>query len=100
MGQVEDDASYVVRSPHRTTVLQRLAEGAAIPAQIRDDTDLEYSRITEAANKLRDRGLIDLLVDEDTKRGRLYSVTDQGKDALEFMDENGMLDDKNRYGRK
>lgn len=100
MGQVEDDASFVVRSPHRTTILQRLAEGAAIPAQIRDDTDLEYSRISEAANTLRDRGLIDLIVDEDTKRGRLYSVTDQGEDVLEFMNENGMLDDEKRYGRR
>ncbi|AHF98454.1 transcriptional regulator [Halostagnicola larsenii XH-48] len=100
MGQVEDDASFVVRSPHRTTILQRLAEGAAIPAQIREDTDLEYSRITEAANKLRDRDLIDLLVDEDTKRGRLYSITEQGEEVLEFMDENGMLDDENRYGRR
>ena len=100
MGQIEDDASYVVRSPHRTTVLQRLAEGAAIPAQIRDDNGLEYSRISEAADKLRDRDLIDLLVDEDTKRGRLYAVTEQGEDVLEFMQENGMLDDTSRYGRR
>jgi len=100
MGQIEDNASYVVRSPHRTTVLQRLAEGAAIPAQIREDADIEYSRISETANKLRDRGLIDLLVEEDTKRGRLYSVTDQGEEVLEFMRENGMLDDENRYGRR
>lgn len=100
MGQIEHDASFVVRSPHRTTVLQRLAEGAAIPSQIRNDTNLEYSRITEAANDLRDRGLIDLLVDEDTKRGRLYSVTAQGENVLKFMDENGMLDDEDRYGRR
>lgn len=99
MGQVEEDASHVVRSSHRTTVLQRLAEGAAIPAQIRDDTGLEYSRISEALNKLRDRDLIELIVDEDTKRGRLYSITDGGKDVLKFMRENGMLDEDDRYGR-
>lgn len=100
MGKVEEDAAFVVRSPHRTTVLQRLAEGAAIPAQIRDDTGLEYSRITEAANTLRERGIIDLIVNDDTKRGRLYAVTDQGEDVLKFMDENGMLDNENRYGRR
>lgn len=100
MGQIEDDASFVVRSPHRTTVLQRLAEGAAIPAQIREDSGLEYSRITEAANRLRERDLIQLLVDEDTKRGRLYTITKQGEKVLEFMDENGMLDDENTYGRR
>lgn len=81
-------------------VLRRLAEGAAIPAQIRDDTGLEYSRISEAADKLRKRGLIDLIVDDDTKRGRLYAVTDRGEEALQFMEENGMLSDKERYGRR
>ena len=100
MGQVEDDASFVVRSPHRTTVLQRLAKGVAIPAQIRDDTELEYSRITESANTLRERGLIELLVSEDTKRGRLYSITERGERVLEFMDENGMLGEENTYTRR
>ena len=51
-------------------------------------------------NKLRERHLVDLIVDEDTKRGRLYNVTDQGEETLQFMEENGMLDDENRYGRR
>jgi DNA-binding MarR family transcriptional regulator len=100
MGQVEEDAAFVVRSPHRTTVLQRLSEGAAIPAQIRKDTELEYSRISEAVNHLRDRDLIDLMVDEDTKRGRLYSITERGEETLDFMRENDMLDDEQQYGRR
>jgi DNA-binding MarR family transcriptional regulator len=99
MGQVEEDASFVVRSPHRTAVLQRLMEGAAIPAQIRKETGQEYSRITEAANKLRERHLIDLIVEEDTKRGRLYDITDRGEEAIQFMRDNGMLDEK-EYRRR
>jgi len=99
MGQVEEDASFVVRSPHRTAVLQRLIEGAAIPAQIREETGQEYSRITEAANKLRERHLIDLIVEEDTKRGRLYDITDRGEEAIQFMRDNGMLDEK-EYRRR
>lgn len=94
MGQVEEDASFVVRSPHRTAVLRRLTEGAAIPAQIREETGQEYSRIAEAANKLRERRLISLIVDEDTKRGRLYDITDRGEEAIQFMRDNGMLDEK------
>ncbi|NIB98038.1 winged helix-turn-helix domain-containing protein [Halobacterium sp. R2-5] len=100
MGQVEESASFVVRSPNRTMVLQRLAEGAAIPSQIREDTGQEYSRISEALNALRERDLVELVVDEDTKRGRLYAVSDHGKEVLQFMDENGMLDDSNQYGRR
>lgn len=100
MGQVEEDASFVVRSPHRTAVLRRLTEGAAIPAQIREETGQEYSRITEAANKLRERHLIDLIVDEDTKRGRLYDLTERGEETIQFMRDNGMLNDENEYRRR
>lgn len=91
MGQVEEDAAFVVRSPHRRKVLGRLVDGAAIPAQIREDTGQEYSRVSEAANSLRDRGLIKLLVDEDEKRGRLYAITDRGKEAWEYMVEQNMV---------
>ncbi len=92
MGQVEEDAAFVVRSPHRKTVLRRLNEGNAIPSQIRDDTGLEYSRITEALNPLEERGLVELLVPEDTKRGRLYALTERGEDTWDYMEENGMVD--------
>lgn len=100
MGQVEEDASFVVRSPHRTAVLWRLTKGAAIPAQIQEETGQAYSRITEAANKLREQNLIDLIVDEDTKRGRLYDVTDRGEEVIRFMQNNGMLDDDKEYQRR
>ncbi len=93
MGQVEEDASYVIRSPHRTDVLGRLAQGNAIPAQIREDTGQEYSRITDAVNSLRDRGLVELLVPDDTKRGRMYGITDRGEEVWEYLLENNMAEE-------
>lgn len=92
MGQIEEDAARIVMSPHRRKVLRRLTKGNAIPAQIRDDTGQEYSRISEAVNSLRKRGLIELVVPDDTKRGRLYSITERGEDAWEYMRENNMVD--------
>lgn len=93
MGQVEEDAAFVVSSPNRTTVLQRLSNGNAIPSQIKDDTGLEYSRITEAMKSLRSRGLVELLVPEDTERGRIYGIKDRGKKAFEYMIKQGMVRD-------
>lgn len=100
MSQVVDDASFVLRSTNRTAVLRRLSEGAAIPSQIREATGQAYSRISEAVHALRDRDLIELLVDEETKRGRVYAITSRGRDVLEFMHENKMLDDDSDYGRR
>ncbi|MCX2819907.1 MAG: DNA-binding MarR family transcriptional regulator [Methanobacteriota archaeon] len=91
MGKIEEDASFVVRSRHRVRVLNVLSERNAIPAGIKNETGQEYSRITEALSSLEERGLVRLLVDEDTKRGRLYGVTDRGEDVYEYLRENGMM---------
>lgn len=91
MGQVDEDASYVAISPNRTAVIRRLVKGNAMPTQIQDDTGLQYSRISEAVSDLRDQDLVDLVVDEDTKRGRLYSITDRGEAAWKYMVENNMV---------
>ena len=97
MGQVDEDASFIARSPNRTKVTRRLIKGNAMPTQIRADTGQEYSRITEATNSLRDRDLAELVVDEDTKRGRLYAITERGEAAWEYMLENNMVDDNNTF---
>lgn len=91
MGQVDEDAAWVAMSPHRTKVLGRLMEGNALPSQIKEDTDQEYSRISEALKSLRNRELVELLVDENQKRGRLHGVTDRGEDAWRYMERQKMV---------
>ena len=91
MGQVEQDASFIIRSPNRIKVVDRLSKGTAMPTQIRDSTGQEYSRITEALNSLRENNLVKLNEDEETKRGRLYTLTERGRKAWEFINENNMV---------
>lgn len=93
MGQLEDDASFIVRSKHRRKVVRHLARGPAIPAQIREETGQEYSRISKAISDLRSEGLVELIVSENTKRGRLYEITDRGRETWEYMVESDMIDE-------
>lgn len=87
------DAGYISSSKHRTAVVRRLYDSPATPKSIKEDTDRPYSRVTEANNGLRDEGIVELLSPEDRKKGRLYSLTDRGKDAWEFMLENNMVEE-------
>jgi DNA-binding MarR family transcriptional regulator len=73
-------------------VMQRLSESPAIPKEIKQDTDREYSRVSDALNELQSEGLVELLVPEEQKKGRLYQLTDRGSAAWEFMVENNMVD--------
>jgi DNA-binding transcriptional ArsR family regulator len=80
-----DVVGYVISSDHRTMVLGRLAEGPATPTQIASDVDLSVTHVSRALSSLRDRDLVELLVPEDRRKGRVYGITDQGTEAWDTI---------------
>lgn len=80
-----DDVSYVISSTYRVAVLQRLDESPATPSQIARDADHPIAHISRALQSLRNRELVDLLVSEDRTKGRVYGITDRGRDIWETI---------------
>lgn len=77
---------YVVSSRYRVDVLQRLAESPAPPSTIADDTNCAVSHVSRALQDLQERGLVDLLVPESRKKGRIYGITDGGREVWETIE--------------
>jgi len=90
-GTAAADAGYVKGSKHRLAVLRRLADSPAIPKELKNDTDRPYSRVSDAVEDLREKGLVELLVPEEQSKGRLYALTDRGEECWDFMKEQGMV---------
>lgn len=79
-----ETVGFVGASKYREAVLTELeANGAATPSQLRDATDHSIASISHALGALRDRGLVDLLVAEDRRKGRYYGATDAGEAVAE-----------------
>lgn len=85
-----DDVSYVISSRYRGTTLRRLAESPATPSRIAADTDLSVAHISRALQELRDHDLVELLVSEDRKKGRVYGITDHGEKVWETIEAENM----------
>jgi DNA-binding MarR family transcriptional regulator len=81
-----DDVSFVVGSRYRVTVLGSLAEGPSTPSQIASDACVDVSHVSRALQRLRERDLVDLLVSEDRKKGRVYGLTDPGRRVWERIE--------------
>lgn len=79
MNDVWDDIGFVISSQYRVAVLRRLADGPATPSRIADGSGLAISHISRSLGKLRDRELVELLVSEDQKKGRVYGITERGE---------------------
>lgn len=87
-----DVIGYVISSEHRTLVLQRLAEGPATPTRIAESVDLSVTHVSRALQSLRDRGLVELLVPETRRKGRVYGITSEGRDAWNKIESQGLAE--------
>lgn len=75
-----DAVSYVVSSSYREAVIDSLTHPKT-PSQIRDTASnhIGLAHISRALGELQEKGYVELLVDEDTKKGRLYDLTEKGE---------------------
>lgn len=84
-----DEIGFVISSRYRTIALGRLAVGPATPSQIATDEEVGIAHVSRALQDLRERSLVDLLVSDDRKKGRVYGLTDEGQalwDTIESED--------------
>ncbi|MHB9288911.1 ArsR family transcriptional regulator [Halobacteriales archaeon Cl-PHB] len=86
-----DDISFIISSRYRVLALERLAEGPATPSQIATDADVGIAHVSRALQSLRERSLVDLLVSEDRKKGRVYGLTDEGRNTWETVEAENLV---------
>jgi len=80
-----DTVGYVISSNYRTVVLARLAKGPATPTKIARDVDLPTTHVSRALQSLRDHDLVELLVPEERRKGRVYAITAEGTDVWDVI---------------
>jgi DNA-binding MarR family transcriptional regulator len=88
-----DIVGHVISSRHWTLVLGRLADSPATPTPIASDVDIASTHVSRALNSLRDRGLVELLVPEDRRKGRVYGITTKGSETWEVIQSQGLAEE-------
>jgi DNA-binding transcriptional ArsR family regulator len=87
-----DEIGFIISSDYRVTALKRLADGPATPSQIASEADIGIAHVSRALKGLRDRGLVELLVPEDRKKGRVYGVTSEGAEIWNQIESQNLVD--------
>lgn len=85
-----NEVSFVISSRYRIVVLRRLDTGRATPSQIASDADVGIAHVSRALKGLQEKGLVELLVSEDRKKGRVYGLTTDGQDIWETIENENM----------
>jgi DNA-binding MarR family transcriptional regulator len=83
---------FVISSKYRIAVIERLSEGPSTPSTIASDTGLPITHISRALSALRERSLVELLVSKHKKKGRIYGITERGRQLWKRIQQEDMID--------
>jgi DNA-binding MarR family transcriptional regulator len=79
--------SGIVASKYRTDVVLSLLNGPKMPSEIADEHNHDQAHVSRAITELADMDVAELLVSEDTKKGRLYGLTENGQELAKVVKE-------------
>lgn len=86
-----NEIGFVISSRYRVLVLERLMEGPATPSQIATDIEQGITHVSRALQGLRGRDVVELLVSEDRRKGRVYGITDKGTRLWKKMESENLV---------
>jgi DNA-binding MarR family transcriptional regulator len=75
------DVGYLLASQLRVQILRALEERVITPSQLAQVLARSRSTTSTLLKGLRERGLVECL-NPNQRKGRLYSITDKGREAL------------------
>lgn len=86
-----DEISFVISSRYRVAVLRQLSSNPATPSQIASEADCPIAHVSRALQELREHSLVELLVSESRKKGRLYGISESGQEIWERIESENLV---------
>lgn len=90
MSQKDDEllklTSYVEISKYREKTLKSIGNNVKIPTNIAKDSGIRKNHISKVLSELKSKEIVEC-INEEARKGRLYRLTDTGKEVLESINE-------------
>ena len=79
--------SFIVRSKNRLKLISIIDNSFKIPSEITEQMGLRYSQVSVILSDLKREGIVECL-NESERVGRIYQLTEIGKQAYELIKQN------------
>lgn len=90
MSQKDDEllklTSYVEISKYREKTLKSIGNNVKIPTNIAKDSNIRTNHISKVLSELKSKEIVEC-INEEARKGRLYRLTDTGKEVLKSINE-------------
>ena len=77
--------SYVQISKYREKTLKSIGDEVKIPTHIAQDSEIRTNHISKVLSELKSKEIVEC-INEEARKGRLYRLTDTGKEVLESIE--------------
>lgn len=78
--------SYVQISKYREKTLKSIGDDVKIPTNIAKDSGIRTNHISKVLSELKSKEIVEC-INEEARKGRLYRLTDTGKEVLDVINE-------------
>ena len=76
--------SYVQISKYREKTLKSIGDDVKIPTNIAKDSGIRTNHISKVLSELKNKEIVEC-INEEARKGRLYRLTDTGKEVLDTI---------------
>ena len=76
--------SYVEISSYRTKTIKSIGETVKIPSKIAKESGIRTNHISNVLKQLKEHKLVEC-INEESKKGRLYRLTEKGKQVYRLI---------------
>ena len=76
--------SYVQISKYREKTLKSIGDNVKIPTNIAKDSGIRTNHISKVLSELKNKEIVEC-INEEARKGRLYRLTDTGKEVLDTI---------------
>ena len=78
------EMSYVQISKYREKTLKSIGDEVKIPTNIAKDSGIRTNHISKVLSELKNKEIVEC-INEEARKGRLYRLTDTGKEVLDTI---------------
>jgi DNA-binding MarR family transcriptional regulator len=85
-----DELGFVKISEQRQKIMRDLKNKLKIPTEIAKSTNMSVSEVSRSLKTLKDKEIV-IFLNEDKRIGRVYSLTEKGKEILNCIEKYEMV---------
>ena len=84
--EIVEGLSYIKSSKNRFKIIKSIDNSFKMPSEISNETEIRLNHVSALLSDLKNNDMV-VCLNEDKSKGRIYCLTDYGKEIIKILNE-------------